>query len=217
MDGLVLHRRATYALSVSESLAVEDWCEAGEVLVMQAWVRLASAIRDPLVARLIDCKRPPWHPLPPEEGVVQQSGFGSYLAVTEAEQVVREVASSLTISLSLALSESGVPPLPEFNEVTWTRYPAGTGHISAHRDPFAYGGVIAVATLTGSATFRAWGASGVAGWRTEPGDIVVMQGAGWPTADSRGPLHEVEPPIEGERIIMTLRHNTRGAGGGYDL
>jgi hypothetical protein len=43
-------------------------------------------------------------------------------------------------------------PLPAFNEVSLTLYPRGSGHITAHRDPAAFTGVIAVTTLSGSAT-----------------------------------------------------------------
>lgn len=54
-------------------------------------------------------------------------------------------------------------------------------------------------------------------WTVVPGVMVIMQGHGWPRADSRCPVHEVEPPVAHERMIMTLRHSTRGAGGGYDV
>jgi hypothetical protein len=45
-------------------------------------------------------------------------------------------------------------PLPSFNEVNWTLYPRESGHITAHRDPATFAGIIAVTTLSGSATFR---------------------------------------------------------------
>ena len=44
--------------------------------------------------------------------------------------------------------------LPSFNEVTWGRYPQGTGRITKHADPSEYGGVVAIFTLQGAATFR---------------------------------------------------------------
>ena len=194
-----------------------DWDLAGERLVEEGWVRLAGAIPHAIASRLLASDRPRWRPLPAEEGAVRQSGFGSYLPLVEAGPDVKELATWLTTSLSNVVIELGVPPVPDFNEVTWTRYPAGTGHITAHEDPPAYGGVIAVVTLVGSAIFRAWSSSGATEWETGIGDVVVLQGAGWPTTKSRCPLHEVEPPRREQRIIMTLRHNTRGAGGGYEL
>lgn len=73
-------------------------------------------------------------------------------------------------------------------------------------------------TLAGGATFRAWSADGqVAEWQTGPGKLVVLRGVGWPEPDSQCPLHEVGPPVEGERRIMTLRHNLGGAGAGYTV
>ena len=202
---------------MSNELVVIDWRVAGETLVEEGWVRLAGVIPHPMASRLLACDRPPWRALPAEEGAVRQSGFGSYLPLVEAGPDVNELATWLSTSLSNVAIELGVPPVPDFNEVTWTRYPAGTGRITAHEDPPAYGGVIAIVTLVGGAIFRAWSSSRASEWETEIGDVVVLQGAGWPTLKSRCPLHEVEPPRRRERIIMTLRHNTRGAGGGYDL
>ena len=42
-------------------------------------------------------------------------------------------------------------------------------------------------------------------------------GNGWPTPNARCPMHAADPPPDGERMIMTFRHNIRGAGGGYDF
>ncbi len=107
-------------------------------------------------------------------------------------------------------------PLPSFNEVSWTLYPKGSGHITAHRDPAAFTGVIAVTTLCGSATFRVSNGTDHAEWETNPGDVVVLGAQGWPGYPA-GPVHEVDPPVGGDRMIMTLRHNSRGSGGGYDV
>ena len=97
--------------------------------------------------------------------------------------------------------------------VIWLHIP---GHTTAHRDPAAYGGVVAVFNLFGQALFRVWDADGEAAeWETGRGQLVLMRAAGWPQPDSRCPLHEVEPPRDEERMIMTLRHNTGGAGAGY--
>lgn len=123
-----------------------------------------------------------------------------------------------------------VPAIPRFNEVSWTRYPAATGRITTHRDPAPFDGIIAIATLSGRATFSVWGGA-VHGtpdevlargtppteWDASAGDLILLRGNGWPTPDARCPMHGVSAPADGERTIMTFRHNTRGAGGGYDV
>ena len=153
-----------------------------------------------------------------DEGVVRQHVIGSYTPYAETLPLVRAVGDQLIAGLSAAATKRARPSLPAFNEATWGRYPAGTGHITAHRDPGAYGGIIAAFTLAGGATFRAWSAEGqVAEWQTGPGQLVVLRGVGWPEPDSQCPLHEVDPPVEGERRIMTLRHNLGGAGAGYTV
>lgn len=120
--------------------------------------------------------------------------------------------------LSSAAGRAGLPNLPEFNEVTWGQYPAEIGGISAHRDPSAYGGVIAVFTLWGRATFRVFdGEQVVAEWDTRPCQLALLRGSGWPRSDSACPVHEALPPPVGERGIMTFRHNLGGPGAGYTI
>lgn len=106
-------------------------------------------------------------------------------------------------------------PVPKFNEVSWTHYPAAMGFITKHRDPPGAGGVIAIATLTGRATFRVWADSRSVSWQTTPGDVVLLRGHGWPRPGALCPVHEVEPPAEQDRMIMTFRHNRGGAGAAY--
>ncbi len=196
-----------------------DWTQAAQAVLRRGWVRLVEAVPTDVVPGLVDVPRPGWHQLSEEEGVVRQQGFGSYLPLAEAELTVRNVAEEIAVSLTDAVAALGMPKVPAFNEVTWTRYPDGRGHITAHRDPPAYSGVIAVVTLVGAARFRVWDepeGSPRTEWLTASGDIVVLRGHGWPRSEARCPKHEVDAP-EGDRMIMTLRHNTRGPGGGYDL
>src|SRR5205807_5671752 len=47
--------------------------------------------------------------------------------------------------------------------------------------------------------------------------ISVLCGDHWPREDVCCPLHEVEPPPTGERMIMTFRANGGGAGTGYTV
>lgn len=197
-----------------------DWTQAAQAVLGRGWVRLVEAVPTDLVPRLVDAPRPGWHQLPEKEGVVRQQGFGSYLSVAQAAVTVRNVAEEIAVSLTDVVTVVGMPQVPAFNEVTWTLYPDGRGHITAHRDPLGYSGVIAVVTLIGAARFRVWDepeGSPLTEWATASGDVVVLGGHRWPRAQARSPKHEVAAPVEGDRMIMTLRHNTRGAGGGYDL
>jgi hypothetical protein len=178
------------------------------------WARLAEAIPSHLLTGLMEARSSPWNPLPEEEGVVRQGGFGAHANLDVTDASVRALAQQLISKLDPVVGEAG--PLPPFNEVSWTLYPVGSGHITAHRDPAAFTGIIAVATLCGSATFRVSNGVEHAEWKTAPGDVVILGAQGWPGCP-RGPVHEVDPPENGDRLIMTLRHNSRGSGRGYDV
>ncbi|MGI8808741.1 MAG: ester cyclase [Acidimicrobiales bacterium] len=130
-----------------------DWAQAADGVVERGWAHLAGAVPVDLVQPLLEARRPEWHPLPEEEGVVRQQGFGSYLPLAQAEETVQRFAEESAQCLTDALSARDIPA---FNEVTWTQYPSGRGHITAHREPRAYGGVIAVVTLEGAALFEVW-------------------------------------------------------------
>ncbi len=99
--------------------------------------------------------------------------------------------------------------------MNWSRYPQGRGLITAHRDPAAYTGVIAIVTLASSATFRVLADGESFEHLTQPGDLVLLRAGDWPTKGVGRPRHEAEPPKMGERIIVTFRHNGNGPGAGY--
>jgi len=179
------------------------------------WVRLPGALSQESVDALIASRRVDWHDLPEVEGHVHQQGQGAYQPLAECDDVVRRFASELVDQLSEAAAAGGWSAVPKFNEVTWTFYPEGTGHITPHRDPPAYGGVVAVCTLVGRASFSILDGEPPTQWFTAPGDVVVLCGHGWPRPDSLCPRHTVEPPERGDRMIMTLRSNRRGAGAPY--
>jgi hypothetical protein len=214
---------------VSDLLCVTDWSSVGDSLVATGSVHVRGAVDCGLAQHLVDAAREPWHALGPE-GPVRQNGLASYMAVADAEPIVRNVGVDIVRELTHANASADLPAIPTFNEVSWTRYPARNGYITAHRDPSAYGGTIAIATLVGQATFRVWGGAVLgtpsevlAGgatpcqWDTVAGDLILLRGNGWPTPGVRCPMHEADSPPDSERMIMTLRYNTRGAGGGYDL
>jgi hypothetical protein len=108
-----------------------------------------------------------------------------------------------------------MPPLPMFNHAQWSRADAGHKYITRHRDPPTAGGVIAVVTIRGRALFRVWEGAGAHEWETGDGDVVLLRGSGWPTADAICPVHEAESPLAGDRVTLTLRHNTGGFGADY--
>ena len=192
-----------------------DWKEAWRSLVHHGCARLPAAVSDDAAGRLADARQASWKPLPPEEGVVRQHGFGSYVPFEDAGVAVQKLASQVVTQLARAATP-GTPILPPFNEATWTHYPAGLGHISEHRDPPAYTGIIVVTTLLGEARFVACSDGGdQQEWLTSTGDIVLLTGCGWPTDSSRCPVHAVDPPAATDRMILTLRSNARGAGADY--
>jgi len=193
------------------------WHDAVEQLLHRGWMHAADAIDSDLVEELADEERREWRLLG-DEGVVSQHAFGSYLPLDTARAAVRRVAERLVAGLSDAAYKRDLPTLPPFNEVTWGRYPQGTGRITKHADPADYGGVIAIFTLRGAASFRVFRPDAeVVEWQTDPGQLALLRGARWPHETSRCPLHEVDPPDSGERMIMTLRSNSGGAGTGYTV
>lgn len=211
------------------TLIAADWSAASRSLVATGSVRVTGALDPAMGQRLMDAAAPPWRPLPPEEGVVRQDGFFSHSVVADSEPLVWLLGGEIVQGLTAALAPS-LPSIPHFNEVSWTRYPAGTGHITTHRDPTAYDGVVAIATLQGASAFRVWGGDVLgppaevlgAGtppttWDVTAGDLVLLRGNGWPAPKVRCPLHEVDVPADEDRVIMTFRHNSGGAGSGYEV
>ncbi|HZU75090.1 MAG TPA: hypothetical protein VE990_20200 [Acidimicrobiales bacterium] len=199
-------------------LGLTDWTGAAEAVATAGWCRLAGALPAPVVEELIASMPGPWHELPEEEGNagVRQAGFACWTSLESAAAPVRDLATEVTACLTAARPD-GVAAVPPFNEAQWTLYPRGAGHITAHRDPLGVGGVIAIATLTGRARFFIGGRAEPrrAEWETGVGDLVLLRGNGWPEAGLPRPMHGVEPPADGERIILTFRHNRGGAGASY--
>lgn len=199
-------------------LGVVNWSNVAESLIESGWSQLTGTISAERALALIDAAPEPWQPLPEEEGSagVRQAGFSSFASLNRMRAIVQHLGKGITESLSDAVP-AGTAGVLAFNEVQWTKYPADIGHITAHRDPLGCGGVIAIATLTGRATFYLGGRGEPisAEWETAPGDLVLLRGNGWPTDDSRCPLHGVERPLGHERIIMTFRCNVGGAGTDY--
>lgn len=206
-----------------------DWNQAVRQLLDSGAVHLKRALDDRVLAELLAARKIPWQTLPEHEGVVRQIGSGAYQTLEKSDHVVPNLAIEITNEIGRQTTADVSTP-PEFNEVSWSHYPSGRGHITAHRDPDAYVGLIAVVTLAGSATFRVWdggvlghptavivGSHAPSDWAAEAGDVVVSRGNCWPSSTDRCPVHEALAPTSGERVIMTLRSNSNGAGGGYEV
>jgi hypothetical protein len=208
------------------ALGSVDWANATRVLLESGGVQIKYALGEAERAALLEARTEPWHQLPEYEGVVRQIGSGAYGTVDATAPVVAEMASEITTAISRAVRPRHPAP-PTFNEVSWSHYPHGRGHITAHRDPDAFGGLIAIFALIGSATFRLWpnNAHGTptmvatrdrpSDWTVDAGDLVLIRGNRWPGSTDRCPVHEALVPAQSERVIMTLRSNANGPGGGY--
>jgi hypothetical protein len=196
-------------------LDVVDWTDSARSLVENGWVRLEGVVSGRTCARLVGAAPMTWEPEPEVVGSVHQRAISSGLYFDLAATSVREVG----LSVSDALTEArppGTAEVPCFNEVRWSRSHEGAGHsITAHRDPPLCGGVIAIVTLFGQARFRVWSGAEAVEWETADGDLVILQGNGWPTETSRCPVHEAESPAIGDRMIMTYRYNKGGPGADY--
>lgn len=190
-----------------------DWSAVGGALVGRGWARLEAALGDDDCAALAAAAPSSWTLLPATEGVVHQGGESCGVLFADAAPAVQAFGEIVCRGLGEAVRVA--PPVPEFNEVQFGRSRAGVGFISQHRDPPRAGGIIVIVTIRGRSRFRVWHAEAVTAWDTDAGDVVILRGAGWPTPDARCPLHEVESPTDGERMTMTLRHNTAGPGAGY--
>jgi hypothetical protein len=190
---------------VTDTSLIVDWGTVVAELVDRGWSRVPRAASAELVAILADEDRRTWRRLE-EEGLAQPDGSGAYLPFDQARPAVRHAGDELTASLSAAAAELGLPPLPGFDEVTWTSSPSKRTQSSAYRDPPHHVGVIAVFTLRGIATIRVLTGDGqVMEWATGPGHLVLLRGRDWPGPGMRGPRHSVDPPALGERMILTLR------------
>lgn len=172
---------------------------------------MQGALADDVLETLLAACPKTWHDLPPEEGRVRQCGQSAMTLVENAGGVIQGLAAMVAEMIG---QEAGVP-VPRANEANWTRYPEGEGFITRHRDPSQVTGVITIATLIGSAPFRVWEGDEVVEWDTQPGDLILLRCTGWPTADAVCVDHEAGLNEHGERRILTLRHNSAGAGAEY--
>jgi hypothetical protein len=114
-----------------------DWAAVLARIVDVRWARIGDALGQAATARLGTEEGRDWKPLAPE-GVVFQEGYGAYKDLSDASDAVQTAAHELHQTLDGAAAQFGIRSVPQFNEVTWTRYPPQKGHITAHHDPDAY-------------------------------------------------------------------------------
>jgi hypothetical protein len=193
------------------------WNDAVTALADRGWTFVPTALSVALAEQLGEDDRRQWRLLGNEDRV-EQHAFGAYMPFVDTLPLARAIGDDLVAGLSEAALRRGLPVVPGFTEATWSRWPVRTGRISSHRDPREYGGVIAIFTLRGHAIFRVFDDHQRATeWETGPGQLAILRGTGWPSPDSNCLVHEVEPPMNEERLIMTFRYNSGGAGSGYTV
>jgi hypothetical protein len=191
-----------------------DWTSAVNSLTAVGWVRFEGVVDGPTCAHLAGAAPMTWQAEAATIGNVRQSGLSCGVDVDRSDAIVRHFGIMICDSLTDALPP-GTASVPCFNVATWGTSTNGIGYITAHRDPPAAGGVIATVTLWGQAAFRVWNGAQLTEWITGDGDLVILRGNGWPTKDSTCPVHEVESPVDGDRMTLTLRSNKRGQAAGY--
>jgi hypothetical protein len=203
------------------------WDPIVSELRTRGWARIERAVEADLAVKLEAAAPGPWKPLPATEGGagVRQAGLACHSEVSSTSGVVADLAEAIRVGIDGAC-KGGVPPLPAFNHADWCRAERGEKFITPHRDPSTAGGVIAVLTIRGEAPFRVWEIDGspsdaerhpelATSWVTADRDLVLLRGGGWPTPQSRCPIHEAQTPLSGERMTLTLRTNMGGYGADY--
>jgi len=182
---------------------------AFEKCEQDGWAVCPSVIEDPgaLVAELADVTLVP---LDEKVGRVRQAGATGVAAI-EGRPQLEALAEELAGASGGWLAD----------EVALGRY-GPDGGITSHRDNTFYTGFVAVLTVSGRARFRV--SADRAGQRVlgelvaGPGDLVLLRGPR-PGQDGDAdvrPFHSVGPPEGGgERVVIVLRRNSRGAGRGW--
>ena len=203
-----------------------DWPEVARALTRDGWIRLDGLVSERACARLLEAAPGTWIDTPEHQiGSVREAGMTCGVVFVAASADVRRFGDAIRDGIN-SVTIKAVPPIPPFTDVQWGRARAdGAQFITAHRDPARAGGVIAITTLFGAARFRIWhdradprkSADELPSttWKTGNGDLVLIAGNGWPQPYDRCPVHEIASPNGGQRITMTLRHNTAGPGADY--
>lgn len=193
------------------------WAEAVECLVFRGWMHVADAVDRDLVEELADEDR--------RGGVfwATRASFVSMRAARTCHWTARapqrdEAAPLSSLACPVRPSREAFPP-----SHLSTRSPGAATRkepAASPSTPIPPSTAVSLRSSRSEAPPPFGSSIPTPRWsRVEsgPGQLALLRGAGWPHEGSRCPLHEVDPPSSGERMIMTLRSNSAGAGAGYTV
>lgn len=183
--------------------------------VQERGAAFIEAALDPEVARKValESSRGTFERLAEWEGTARQDGEYFMLAGGMGGY---PLIQHLCRELKTAINEQGayITGLESWhpNEAWIQRYRGAGAGVTVHKDQKRYRLLIAVFTVTGTATFtvcqnRAGDAE--AAWEAGPGSLVLLRGPGFSGVDDGRPLHAVGGPGRGERISVSFRMNSR--------
>jgi hypothetical protein len=188
-----------------------DWAallhEVGEQGAAFAAEAMTPGCRARLVAELATG---PYQRLPPVIGPVRQEAEAFMIPLARLEGY--PVLAGLCAELVAAVHQHGVPQWVP-NEVAVQRYLPGSAGISPHRDRRRYAQLIAVITVTGSASFtlcRDRRGEPIRSWPARAGSLVLLRGLGLGGVADGRPMHAVAGPTATgtPRISVGLRMDT---------
>lgn len=120
---------------------------------------------------------------------------------------INDLAASLTAAVT---SGEGGVGLERFapTEARYMRYRGGRAGLGAHRDGTCYWMLVAVYSLSGRATFTIHPDGGERDdirILLQPGDLMLLRAPGLGGCPDGRPLHSVGPPLDNERVSLTIR------------
>lgn len=147
-------------------------------------------------------------PLPDRVNGVNQRAEQLSLRVGDPSiPAINDLAASLTAAVTSGEATYGLERFSP-TEARFMRYRGGRAGLGAHRDGTCYWMLVAVYSLAGRATFTVHPDSGSRDplhIAVQPGDLVLLRAPGFGGHPDGRPLHSVGPPLDGERISLTVR------------
>ena len=146
-------------------------------------------------------------PLPDRvNGVTQRADQFSIRVGDPGFPAINELASSLTEAVAAADAAYGLERFAP-TEARFMRYRGGRAGLGAHRDGTCYWMLVAIYSLAGRAVFTVHpdGTQEPIRILVHPGDLVLLRAPGFGGHPDGRPLHAVGPPLDGERVSLTLR------------
>lgn len=147
-------------------------------------------------------------PLPDRVNGVRQRAEQLSLRVGDpAIPAINDLIASLTAAVTSGEETYGLERFTP-TEARFMRYRGGRAGLGAHRDGTCYWMLVAVYSLAGRATFTVHPDSGgpePLHLLVQPGDLVLLRAPGFAGHPDGRPRHSVGPPLDGERISLTVR------------